>query len=205
LNAAQVRFSYTQIVASWEDGNEERIVGERFVDEGEMLKANDPIVSVLEIHLLTAVIYVIERDYSLVKAGQEAVINTDAFPEKSFPGTIVRVAPLLRETSRQARVEIEVPNPERLLKPGMFIRAELEFAKHDDATVVPMAAIARRGGQQGVFLADTQKKKATFVPVTLGITEKGLAEVLDPPLSGAVVTLGQHLLEDGSSILLPRE
>ncbi|MDP2896154.1 MAG: efflux RND transporter periplasmic adaptor subunit [bacterium] len=205
LNAAQVRFSYTQIRALWEDGDEPRIVGERFVDEGEMLRANDPIVSVLEIHLLTAVIHVIERDYSQVRTGQEAVITTDAFPEKSFPGTIVRVAPILRETSRQARVEIEVANAQRLLKPGMFIRAEIEFAKHDDATVVPVAALARRGGQQGVFLADTQKRKALFVPVTLGITHNGLAEVLKPPLSGEVVTLGQHLLEDGSAIILPRE
>ena len=205
LNAAQVRFSYTQIVVSWEDGDEERIVGERYVDEGEMLRANDPIVSVLEIHRLTAVIHVIERDYSLVRAGQEAAITTDAFPEKSFSGTIVRVAPLLKETSRQARVEIEVPNPQRLLKPGMFIRAELEFAKHDGATVVPTAALAQRGGKQGVFVADTEKRKAAFVPVTLGITHNGLAEVLDPALSGAVVTLGQHLLEDGSPILLPRK
>jgi len=205
LNAAQVRFSYTQIRALWEDGDEARIVGERFVDEGEMLKANDPIVSVLEIHLLTAVIHVIERDYSQVRTGQEAVIATDAFPEKSFPGTIIRVAPILRETSRQARVEIEVANPQRLLKPGMFIRARIEFAKHDDATVVPVAALARRGGQQGVFVADTQKRKALFVPVTLGIAHNGLAEVLKPPLSGEVVTLGQHLLEDGSAIILPRE
>jgi RND family efflux transporter MFP subunit len=205
LNAAQVRFSYTQIRALWEDGDEPRIVGERFVDEGEMLKANDPIVSVLEIHLLTAVIHVIERDYSQVRTGQEAVIATDAFPEKSFPGTIIRVAPILRETSRQARVEIEVANPQRLLKPGMFIRARIEFAKHDDATVVPVAALARRGGQQGVFVADKEKNKALFVPVTLGITHNGLAEVLKPPLSGEVVTLGQHLLEDGSAIILPRE
>lgn len=205
LNAAQVRFSYTQIRALWEDGDEPRIVGERFVDEGEMLRANDPIVSVLEIHLLTAVIHVIERDYSQVRTGQEAVITTDAFPEKSFPGTIIRVAPILRETSRQARVEIEVANPQRLLKPGMFIRAQIEFAKHDDATVVPVAALARRGGQQGVFLADTQKRKARFVPVTVGITHNGLAEVLKPTLSGEVVTLGQHLLEDGSAIILPRE
>lgn len=205
LNAAQVRFSYTQIVAAWEDGDEKRIVGERFVDEGEMLRANDPIVSVLEIHLLTAVIHVIERDYSMVQAGQEAVISTDAFPERTFPGTIVRVAPLLKETSRQARVEIEVPNPQRLLKPGMFIRAQLEFAKHEGATVVPAAAIARRSGKQGVFVTDTEKRRVTFVPVTLGISQNGLSEVLDPPLSGAVVTLGQHLLEDGSPILLPRE
>jgi len=205
LNAAKVRLSYTQILTIWEDENKLRIVGERFVDEGEMLKANSPIVSILEIHSLTAVIHVIERDYSQVLIEQEAVVTTDAFPDKTFPGKVIRVAPLLKETSRQARVEIEVSNSDGLLKPGMFIRAQIEFARHDDATVVPVAALIKRNAQQGVFSADRQKRKARFVPVTLGIINNGLAEVLTPPLSGVVVTLGQHLLEDGSAITLPQK
>ncbi len=203
LKAAQVRLSYTRIRASWEDGNEPRIVGERFVDEGAMLKANDPIASVLEINSLRGVIHVIERDYSKVRVGQEASVTTDAFPGRTFTGKIVRVAPLLKETSRQARVEIEVPNRDQLLKPGMFIRAQIEFARHNDVTVVPLSALAKRGDQQGVFLADTQIMKARFVPVTLGIVNNTLAEVVNPPLSGSVVTLGHHLLEDGSAITLP--
>lgn len=203
LKATQVRLSYTKIHASWEDGNEHRVVGERFVDEGAMLTANAPIVSILDIRSLTAVIHVIERDYSSMKAGQEAIVTTDAFPGKTFTGKIVRVAPLLKEASRQARVEVEIPNPDRLLKPGMFVRAQIEFHKKDDATVIPVNALVKRDGHQGVFMADTEQMKARFVPVTLGITNGELAEVLDPSLSGMVVTLGHHLLEDGSAIVLP--
>jgi RND family efflux transporter MFP subunit len=168
-----------------------------------MLKANDPIVSILEIQALTGVIHVIERDYSEVRVGQEAVVTTDAFPDTTFTGKVVRVAPLLKETSRQARVEIEVPNRKELLKPGMFIRAQIQFARHDDATVVPLTALTTRKGQRGVFLADDQNMKARFVPVTVGIINADLAEVLKPSLSGSVVTLGHHLLEDGASITLP--
>jgi RND family efflux transporter MFP subunit len=203
LRAAQVRLSYTKIRAWWEDGNEPRVVGERYMDEGAMLKANDPIVSILEIQTLTGVIHVIERDYSEVQVGQEAVLTTDAFPGRTFTGKVVRVAPLLKEASRQARVEIKIPNPERLLKPGMFIRAQIQFARHDDATVVPLTALTTRSGQQGVFLADDQNMKARFVPVTVGIINADLAEVIRPSLSGSVVTLGHHLLEDGASITLP--
>lgn len=203
LKATQVRLSYTKIRTWWENTNENRIVGERFVDEGAMLKANDPIVSVLDIHSLIGVIHVIERDYSEVVVGQEAIVTTDAFPDRTFTGKIVRVAPLLKETSRQARVEVEVPNPDRLLKPGMFVRAHIEFATHDNATVVPVAALVKRNGHQGVFVADTQNRKAHFVPVTLGIVSGELAEVIKPPLSGSVVNLGHHLLEDGSPITLP--
>jgi len=203
LKAAQVRLSYTEIRVSWEGENEYRVVGERFVDEGAMLAANSPIVSILDDSVLTAVINVIERDYPSVRPGQEAIVETDAFAGISFSGKIARMAPLLKEESRQARVEIEVPNEARRLKPGMFVRVQIEFSRRDDATVVPQVALVRRNGAQGVFLADTEQMRARFVPVALGIIEGELAEVVQPPLTGSVVTLGHHLLEDGSSIILP--
>jgi RND family efflux transporter MFP subunit len=202
LKAAKVRLSYTRIEASWQDGDEPRVVGERFVDEGAMLKANDPLVSILDIRSLTAVFHVIERDYARVTKGQMAVVTTDAFPDKTFTGTIARVAPLLKEAARQAKVEIDIPNPGLLLKPGMFVRVQIEFVKHEDATVVPMTSLTKRNHQQGVFLANFQTKKAHFVPVTLGIVSGDWAEVIMPPLSGSVVTVGQQLLEDGSAITL---
>lgn len=204
LKAAQIRLSYTKIRAWWEDGSEPRVVGERFVDEGAMLKANDPIVSVLEIQTLTGVIHVIERDYSEVRVGQETLMTTDAFPGKTFTGKVVRVAPLLKETSRQARVEVKIPNRQELLKPGMFIRAQIQFARHDDATVVPVTALTKRNEQQGVFLVDTHTMQARFVPITVGIINAGMVEVVHPSLSGSVVTLGHHLLEDGSPVTLPQ-
>jgi RND family efflux transporter MFP subunit len=205
LKAAQVRLSYSQIRAAWDDGGSIRFVGERFVDEGAMLAPNASIVSIIDIQSLIAVIYVIERDYPKVRIGQVAAITTDAYDGKVFSGRVVRVAPLLKVASREARVEIEVPNQKGLLKPGMFMRAEIEFDKKLNATVIPVHALAKRNGKTGVFLVDTHEMKAKFVPVTLGITTKDWAEVVEPTMSGNVVTLGQHLLEDGSPIVLPGE
>jgi len=203
LKAAQVYLSYTKICAYWENHDESRVIGERFVDEGAMLAPNTPIVSILDIGSLTAVIHVIERDYSKIRIGQQAVITTDAFPGKTFSGKIIRIAPLLKETSRQVRVEIEVPNSEGLLKPGMFVRVQIEFSKHDNATVVPLKALIKRSSQQGVFLVNTKDMKAHFISVTLGTINGKWAEVVTPKLTGSVVTLGQHLLEEGSPIILP--
>ena len=203
LKVAQVRLSYSQILASWEDGELQRVVGERFVDEGALLAPNTPIVSILDIHSMTALIYVIERDYYKIRIGQEAAVETDALPGKSFAGRVVRMAPLIKETSRQARVEIEVPNPEELLKPGMFVRVQIQFAEHNDTIVIPITSLVRRNDRQGIFLVDQNKKEAHFVPVELGIANTKFAEVLAPLLTGLVVTLGHHLLEDGSAVILP--
>lgn len=204
LKATDVRLSYTKICVSCESKDGRWwVVGERFVDEGAMLAPNNSIVSVLDIGTLTAVIHVIERYYPKVQVGQSTTVMADAFPGKSFSGKIVRLAPLLKETSRQARVEIEIPNPDALLKPGMFVRVQIEFERHDNTTVIPLSALVNREGRQGIFLADPKEMKARFVPVTLGIINGNSAEVLDPSISGSVITMGQHLLEDGASIILP--
>jgi len=204
LKAAQIRLSYTQIRASWQNGYNRRVVGERFVDEGALLTPNAPILSILEIDPVIAAIHLTDKDYFRVQKGQRAVVTSDAFPGKAFSGKIARIAPLLKETSREARIEIEVPNPDKLLKPGMFINTQIEFTNKNDATVIPVSAVVKRGDRQGVFLVDMQNKIAKFTPVRLGIVSGDRAEVIEPAsLSGFVVTLGQHLLRNGGPISLP--
>jgi RND family efflux transporter MFP subunit len=205
LEAANVRLSYTKITASWEEGLNTRVVGERFVHEGAMLTSNAPILSILEINPLLAIIYITDKDYFRIKTGQRATIRTDALPDSRVSGEIVRIAPLLKETSREARVEIEFPNPEGFFKPGMFINVQIQFAAHEGATVVPVSSVVKRDNQQGVFLADMKNKVAQFIPVRVGISNSEFAEIEEPQaLSGNVVTLGQHLLAHGSPIILPK-
>lgn len=203
LNIAKVRLSYARIKVTKNNNSGYKVVGERFVDEGAMLAPNTPIVSIIDIEKLIAAIHVIGRDYPKIQAGQEAVISTDAFSGYTFKGKVIRIAPILKEKSREARVEIEIPNVQKLLKPGMFVRVQIQFDEHENATVVPAAALVKRNGIQGVFIADLQGKKARFVPVIVGILNSAQAEVLNPPITGVVVTLGHHLLEEGSSIILP--
>lgn len=202
VRAAEVRMAYTQIRAVWENGQAPRIIAERFVDEGAMLRANDPIVSIVDLERVLGVIHVVEKDFPKILIGQSAVMTTDAYPGKSFEGRVVRKSPILDEATRQARVEIEIPNPEGLLTAGMFIRAELQFEHHDDALIVPSSAVVTRNGRSGVFMADPGNSRATFVPVEIGIAGPERVEILTPELSGLVVTLGQHLLEDGAAILI---
>lgn len=203
LKTAEVRLAYTRIqVPPGNDGGQ-RVVGERFVDEGAIVSPNAPLVTILDIGKLVAVIHVIERDYPKVKPGFTASIMTDAFPGATFTGHVVRIAPLIREKSREARVEIEVPNPDTKLKPGMFVRVEIEFERRDQVTVVPTAALVKRAQQQGVFVVDEAEQRARFVPVTTGIVNGTQAEIVEPPLSGQVVTLGQHLLVDGAKVIIP--
>ena len=203
LKIAEVRLSYAQIKVTENNTTGYGVVGERFVDEGAMLAPNTRIVSILDISKLIAAIHVIERDYPKIRPGLKAVVSTDAFPGRTFKGTVIRIAPFLKEKSREARVEIEIPNEKKLLKPGMFVRVQIQFDKNENATVVPVDALVKRNGIQGIFLADLREKKARFVPVTVGIVNGTRAEVLKPAITGSVVTLGHHMLTDGASIIFP--
>jgi RND family efflux transporter MFP subunit len=203
MRVANVRLEYTQIHVPGNNGAGYRVVGERFVDEGAMLAANTPIVSIIDIGTLIAVIHVVEQDYAKISIGQEAAISTDAFSERLFSGKVLRIAPILKEKSREARIEIEIPNPQKILKPGMFVRAQIRFEKHENATVVPTAAVIKRDNSQGVFIVDPEGKTARFVPVTRGIVDSKITEIRTPVITGSVVVLGQHLLEDGASIIIP--
>jgi hypothetical protein len=86
----------------------------------------------------------------------------------------------------------------------MFVNARIEFTNKTDATVVPTSAVVNRGALQGLFLADLEAKKAVFQPATVGIIEGDRAEIVEPAdLAGHVITLGHHLLENGTALILP--
>jgi len=130
------------------------------------------------------------------------VVITDLFPDREFEASVSTVAPILKEAVRQAEVNVEVPNSDMLLKPGMFVRVKIEFSRKEDVLSVPLEAIVSRDGEQGVFLVEDDGQRVSFVSVRTGLVYEGRAEVVDPPLDGMVVTLGHHLLEDGSSVML---
>jgi RND family efflux transporter MFP subunit len=203
LRLAKVRLAYAQIRVPKAAEEGHRVVGQRYVDEGALLAPNAAIVSIMDIGTVIAVIHIIESDYAKFEPGMTAVVTTDAFPGRSFDGRVARIAPLLLEKSREARVEIEIANPDTVLKPGMFVRVEVLYTEHPHATMVPLAAVVKRENVAGVFIVDQASKTARFTPVQLGIVNDGWAEVLEPALSGFVVTLGQHLLEDGAPVMLP--
>jgi RND family efflux transporter MFP subunit len=198
LNSAKIRLSYTTLAAT-----EPGFVGERFVDEGAMLAANSPVVSVIGIDTVIVRTTVIERVYGQVAIGQIADIEVDAFPGRAFSGKVSRVAPMLDEASRMAQMEIEVANASLLLKPGMFCNVRLVLAEKQSAQVVPSRAIVTRNGETGVFVVRGDETTAHFVPVSVGISTLERTEIAEPVIDGLVVSLGQHLLEEGSTVILP--
>lgn len=202
LETARIRLGYTKVTAGWHGGSDRRMVAERYVDEGETVGANAPLLRIVELDPITAVFFVTERDYARLRGGQRAQLTTDAYPGESFPGEIVRIAPVFRESTRQARVELRVANPKLRLKPGMFARATVVIERVDETTIVPQQALATRDGRPGVFVVAADGASVAWREVEVGIRQGGRVQVGGDGLRGRVVTLGQQLLDDGSAIVI---
>jgi RND family efflux transporter MFP subunit len=205
LETARIRLGYTRITADWSGGDDNRVVAERFVDEGATVSANTPLLRIVELDQLTGVIFVAEQDYGRLQPGQAVSLTTDAYLGETFGGRIERIAPVFREATRQARVEITVDNPDHRLKPGLFIRATVVLDRAADAVIVPEQALTTRSDQTGVFVVSEDGRSVVWRPVRVGIREGGRVQVMGEGLSGRVVTLGQQLVDDGSAIIIPAE
>jgi RND family efflux transporter MFP subunit len=205
LETANIRLGYTQVTAGWSGGNEQRIVAERYVDEGQTVAANSPLLLIVELHPILGVVFAAEADYARLKPGQRVDLTTEAYPGEHFAGRIDRIAPIFQKSTRQARIEMIVENPEHRLKPGMFIGATVSLARVPEATIVPEQALTVRDERSGVFVVNPDGRSVSWREVTVGIREGGRVQVKGEGLAGRVVTLGQQLIKDGSPIIIPAE
>lgn len=203
LETARIRRDYSNVTADWHGDDAERLVAERFVDEGETVDANTPLLKIVTLNPIIAVFHVTEKEYAGLKTGQQVSLTTDAYPEQRFSGLVKRIAPIFRETTRQARIEVQVNNLDKRLKPGMFVRAEVILRKLDKTTIIPLRALTRRDDREGVFILSEDGSKVAWKTVATGIRQGDRLQVLDEELHGRVVTLGQQLLKDGSAVILP--
>lgn len=207
LEAARIRLGYTTIRAEWEGGSDTRVIARRWAEEGDTVGANTPLLSVVELDPIRAVFFATQRDYGRLAVGQAVSIGVEAFPGQSWEGAISRIAPVFDQGSRQARVEVVVPNERRLLKPGMFVRATVVLDVAEAAAIVPLAALTRRDGQELVFVLDDDGQRVRAMPVRVLVTSgdrvavepQGAALLKD----ARVVTLGHQLIGDGSPVVVP--
>ena len=202
LNSSGIRLGYTVLSAT-----EPGFVGERYVDEGSLLSPNSPLISIVGIDSVIVQATIIERDYGQISVGQPAEVEVDAFPGEVFDGKVARIAPVLQEASRVAKMEVEVDNRAHRLKPGMFTTITVMLQEKNARQVIPTGAIVKKDGVDGIFVVETDAASgahiARFEAIEAGIATDAETEILSPEIEGPVVTLGQHLLDDGSMVLLP--
>ncbi len=198
LEELQINLGNTKI-ASPVDG----FVSKRNVDPGAWVSQNAPVVSVVEISSLRLVANVVEKDLRLVNTGDPATVEVDAFPGDLFKGQIARVSPVLDPATRTASMEVEIPNRDKRLKPGMYARVLLSIEERKGTTLVPKIAVVDFEGKRGVWIPGGENK-VEFRETKLGLEDPERIEVLDGVKPGdRIVTEGAGSLRAGDTIVLP--
>jgi len=181
--------NYANIVAPY-DG----VVTWRFSDTGALVQAGTsntsglPVVTLAQINVLRLRIPVPESLASKVRIGDPADVHVQATGEH-FTGKVTRFTDALDPSTRTMQVEIDVPNPQYHLQPGMYADVILQANSRQDALTIPITAILRSENKASVLVLDSQNR-VQVRQIELGVESPNRAEVLSGLHEGERVIVG---------------
>jgi multidrug efflux pump subunit AcrA (membrane-fusion protein) len=169
--------AYAQIVAPF-DG----VVARRLVNRGDLVQAatstrTTPLFTVQRIDTIRVFCDVPENDVPRLRLGDPAIVRPYGFEGKPFAGTVSRFSLRLDPETRNMRTEIDLPNPEERLYPGMYAQVSLEMNRHPDALTIPAAAVG--SDSSGNFVYTITGDHIARLGIKIGLTDKGRTEVTD--------------------------
>jgi membrane fusion protein (multidrug efflux system) len=193
-DSARLELGYTEIRAPITG-----VVSARNIKVGNTIRPNDPTFTVTDLDPLVAFVHVPEKEFRKIAPGQAADVVVDALGGDRFVGTISRISPTVDPQTGTFRARVEVPDPTRRLKPGMFARINIVYERRQDALQLPRTAILDADGEQSVFVVTDGKAQQRAIQT--GLANGGWIEVLGG-LEGneRVVTVGQAGLKTGTPV-----
>lgn len=181
------------------------IVTKKHIDEGNLIKTGDEIVTIADIETVKIIVAAAEKYGSEITAGGAVKIKVDAYAEKEFEAGVYSIHPALDEQTHTIQVEIRLKNDESLLKPGMFARVTLITKRKDDVVVIARDAVlgGRIDDRRYVYVVKEGIARKRFVKV--GITEADRYEITGGLKPGqTLVVNGMNYLSDGTAVEVVR-
>lgn len=199
-----VMLGFAKIVAPFEG-----VVTHRWVDAGAFVPAatgssmaqGAAVVTLMDFSTVRLDIAIPEPEVPFVKNGLPVVFNSDSLPGRTFSGNITRFSNTLDDSTRTMHVEVDLPNPDRSLRPGMFLQARLALEAKSGALLIPSDALVVEKTKTSVFLAVSGTAKKTAVKA--GFNDGTHVEILDGVKPTDFVILTAKLtLADGQAVTI---
>ncbi|MBR4826532.1 MAG: efflux RND transporter periplasmic adaptor subunit [Bacteroidales bacterium] len=177
------------------------VVTARNYDRGDMYSMSQPIYTVQQITPVKVLVAISETEYTSVKKGDKVSLTADALPGKTFEGSVGRLYPTMDAATHTFNVEVVVPNTRRELRPGMYVRASVNFGDSRNIVIPDTAVLKMQGaGTRTVFVVNDEGV-AEMRLVTLGRHWDGKYQVLDGLQEGErVVYKGASVLKAGQEV-----
>jgi HlyD family secretion protein len=184
---------------------------ERLVEPGEIVTisfiggrgAKSAVLSIADLRVLDVEVDVSQNEIGKVRLNQPATIVADAFPDRTYQGTVSEMAPEANRQKATLQVKVRVAQPDGVIRPEM--NAKVTFLEPPSGPTgpakvfAPKEAIFSRDARSFVYLVNGGK--ATARPVRVGAEADGRVEILDGLTGGeSVVTRGVEVLKDGQRV-----
>jgi len=201
LARLKTMFKYTSITAPF-DG----VVTKRFANVGSMIQAGTssqtqamPVVRLSQNNLLRLIVPVPESSVPSIHKGEVAAVNVPVM-HRTIPGRVTRFADKVQMSTRTMDTEVDVPNPDLLLVPGMYAEVVLNVDQRNHALSVPLDAVEGTGTDARAYTVNGPGIIA-IVPVKTGIQNARDIEILSGLTEGQEVITGRHAgLRDGQKV-----
>jgi membrane fusion protein, copper/silver efflux system len=187
------------VYASWPAPQDGEIV-ERVAVNGMRAAPGDVLFRIADHDVVWVLVDIAERDLSLIELGQKASVRLRAYPDRVFVGTVTLIYPHLMAETRTARIRIELPNPDELLRPDMYADVEIATGAPSPVLTVSNSAVIDSGERQIVLL---DKGDGRFEPrtVKLGRRGDGRIEIREGLAENDKVVVSANFLIDAESNL----
>jgi RND family efflux transporter MFP subunit len=197
----QVLFDYARITAPFSG-----VVTERYANLGTLMQAGTssstqamPLVRLSQDDLFRLVIPVPESDVRYIRNGDPVDVLVPSL-NRRFPGKVARFSVDVREDTRTMHTEVDVPNPDRLLVPGMYAEATFGTEARQDVLAVPLQAVSQQGDQTWVYVV-SPTNRVEDRPIKVGIQTSTEAEVVSGLAEGeSVIVSDRSNLKPGQEV-----
>ena len=175
------------------------VVTARNFDSGDL--AQGAILTVMQINPVKIVINVSESEFTKVKMGMPIDITLDVYGDELFKGKVSLIYPTIDPATRTFGVEVEIPNANNRIRPGMFARATINFGSVERIVVADRAVVKRPGSGDRFVYVYNNDGTVSYVKVELGRHIDTVYEVLSGlDHEAQVVVAGQSRLSDGMKV-----
>lgn len=202
----QMRTQYETAKTSYENLDENTVlvsptngvVTARNYDNGDL--ATGAILTVMQIQPVKVEVNISESDFTKVKLGMPVDVNVEVYGDEVFKGKVSLIHPTIDPTTRTFVTEINIPNGDNRIRPGMFARVNIDFG-NVNRVVVPDQAVVKRSGSGDRFVYVYKDGKVSFNQVQLGRHMDTSYELISGVENGSeVVIAGQSRLKDGAPV-----
>jgi RND family efflux transporter MFP subunit len=184
------------------------IVTGKYFENGEMYSGapttqtgRSAVVTVMQINPLKVNVSISEQYYPLIKKGMKADVVADVYSNEKFTGTVYRISPTINSSTRSFNVELELPNRNDLLKPGMYVRVAMNLGEVE-TFVVPANTVMVQEGTNIRFVFLAKENSAQRVEVVLGKRFDDQLEIVSSTIKEGdiIISEGQAKLINGDKI-----